>query len=87
MKINNIGPSGINPYKKQANKIEQYNKAKSMGADKVEISPAAKEMQQSSQLMKERQAKVEEIKSKVENGQYQVDPKAVAKGIFKFYKG
>ena len=45
MKINNIGPSGINPYKRQMNKLEEASNTLGKKADKVEISSTAKEMQ------------------------------------------
>jgi negative regulator of flagellin synthesis FlgM len=85
MKINNIGSSGINPYQKSLNKIDTSNQA-GKKTDKVEISSAAKEMQQTSQVEKERQAKVDQLKIQVQNGQYTIDPKAVAKSIVNFYK-
>jgi negative regulator of flagellin synthesis FlgM len=86
MKINPLGSQGINPYKRQMNKLDQANKTSSKAADKVEISSAAKEMQQESQISNERDAKVNELKIQVENGTYKVDPKAVAKSIVNFYK-
>ena len=52
----------------------------------MEISSAAKEMQQTHEIVKDRMARIDELKIQVQNGQYQVDPKAVAKGIAKFYQ-
>ncbi|PLR90816.1 flagellar biosynthesis anti-sigma factor FlgM [Bacillus sp. T33-2] len=86
MKINNIGSSGINPYKRQMNKLDNVGKASGKQADKVEISATAKEMQQSSQVSTERHQKVEELKVQVENGTYKLNPKEVAKSIINFYK-
>jgi negative regulator of flagellin synthesis FlgM len=86
MKINPLGSQGINPYKRQMNKIDQANKTTGKAADKVEISSAAKEMQQESQITNERDEKVNELKIQVENGTYKVNPKAVAKSIVNFYK-
>ncbi|WP_456273246.1 flagellar biosynthesis anti-sigma factor FlgM [Bacillus sp. AK031] len=87
MKINNIGASGVNPYKKQLNKLDQLSKPGQPKADKVEISTSAKEMQESLRIPKERQAKVDELKISVENGNYRVNSQEVAKSILKFYKG
>jgi negative regulator of flagellin synthesis FlgM len=85
MKINPYGTQGINPYKRQMNKLDQTGKTTGK-ADKVEISPEAKEMQhQVTNQTPERQAKIDEIKLQVENGTYKVDPKAVAKSIINFY--
>lgn len=86
MKINPFGSQGINPYKRQLNKLDQANKAAGKTADKVEISSAAKEMQQESQITNERDSKINELKIQVENGTYKVDPKAVANSIVNFYK-
>ncbi|MGM0843777.1 MAG: flagellar biosynthesis anti-sigma factor FlgM [Bacillota bacterium] len=86
MKINNINNSGINPYKRQQNNVEQAAKTNLQKADKLEISSAAKEMQGTSKLVKERQAKVEELKINVENGNYKPDPQKIAKGLINFYR-
>jgi negative regulator of flagellin synthesis FlgM len=85
MKVNSFGSQGVNPYKRQMNKMDQVGLAVNKQKDKVEISSTAKEMQQVSQLEKQRQAKVEELKFQVENGTYKMDPKESAKGIIHFY--
>jgi negative regulator of flagellin synthesis FlgM len=85
MKIHPFGSQGINPYKRQMNKLDQAGQATGKQKDKVEISSTAKEMQQVSQLAKQRQAKVENLKLQVENGTYQIDPKETAKGMIQFY--
>lgn len=84
VKINNIGPSGINPYKRQMNKLEEMKKATAQ-TDKVEISATAKEMQQVSSYPVQRQEKVEELKVQVENGNYKVKSKEVANSLINFY--
>lgn len=86
MKINNLGPSGINPYKRQMNKIDNMSKTTKPAADKVEISSTAKEMQQISSYSVQRQEKVEELKIQVANGNYNVDSKEVAKSLINFYE-
>jgi negative regulator of flagellin synthesis FlgM len=85
VKINPFGTQGINPYKKQMNKVDQAGYAVNKQKDKVEISSTAKEMQQVSQLTSQRQAKVDELKLQVENGTYKMDSKETAKGILQFY--
>ncbi|XJZ26955.1 flagellar biosynthesis anti-sigma factor FlgM [Bacillota bacterium Lsc_1132] len=85
MKINPFGSHGINPYKRQMNKMDQSGKMVPKQVDRVEISSTAKEMQQISQLPAERQAKVEELKNQVEKGIYKIDPQKVAKSIVDFY--
>jgi negative regulator of flagellin synthesis FlgM len=85
VKINPFGTQGINPYKKQMNKVDQAGRMVNKQKDKVEISTTAKEMQQVSQLATQRQAKVDELKLQVENGTYKMDSKETAKGILQFY--
>lgn len=85
MKINQFGTSGINPYNRQMNKLEGSARAKNSSADKIEISTTAKEMQQVSQYAATRQQKVEELKIQVENGNYKINPKEIAKSIVNFY--
>ncbi|MGD6804728.1 flagellar biosynthesis anti-sigma factor FlgM [Rossellomorea aquimaris] len=86
MKINNINNSGINPYKRQLSKLDQAAKTNPQKADKIEISSAAKEMQETSKLVQERKVKVEELKVNVENGTYKPDPQKIAKGLINFYR-
>ncbi|RFU68303.1 flagellar biosynthesis anti-sigma factor FlgM [Peribacillus saganii] len=85
MKINNFGPSGINPYKRELNKIENVKGTAKSASDKIEISSTAKEMQQSSQIPAQRQAKVDELRMQVENGTYKLNPRDTAKSIVDFY--
>lgn len=85
MRINNLGPSGLNPYKRQQDKLDHISGDVKKKADKVEISSTAKEMQSGTQLQLERQAKVDQLKIDVETGNYKVDPQKVAKSIIDFY--
>lgn len=85
MKINNYGTQGINPYKKQINKLDQANKTAGQGTDKVEISAAAKELQQVSQVSPERAEKIDALKKQVQSGNYEINPQDVAKSILNFY--
>ncbi|MBM7585868.1 negative regulator of flagellin synthesis FlgM [Bacillus pakistanensis] len=86
MKINNIGPSSVNPYKKHLNNnVNESLTSNQKKSDKIEISTKAKEMQEASKLSKERQAKVEDLKIQVQNGTYTPSSKAIAKGLKNFY--
>ncbi|WP_079506665.1 flagellar biosynthesis anti-sigma factor FlgM [Mesobacillus jeotgali] len=86
MKINNnFGTSGINPYKRQMNKLDTAANTQNKKADKVEISSTAKEMQQLSQVSVERKQKVDELKIQVENGTYKPDSRETAKSILNFF--
>lgn len=84
MKINRPGLFGVNPYQKQMEKMDHVKQANKK-QDKVEISSAAKEMQQANQLSAERQEKIDALKQQIQNGTYEVDVKATAKGIMDFY--
>lgn len=87
MKINNnIGPTGINPYKRQINKLEQVGATASTKLDKVEISSIAKGLQNINSVEVERQQKVDELKIQVQNGTYKPSSVDIAKGILQFYK-
>ncbi|MCR2822352.1 flagellar biosynthesis anti-sigma factor FlgM [Lederbergia panacisoli] len=84
MKINPFRSVEMNPYKKQLNKLEKQPAIAK--TDKVEISAEAKEMQKLPSIVKEREVRVAELKNQIQNGNYKVDLKEVAKGIAKFYK-
>lgn len=86
MKINNIGPSRINPYNQQMNKLDQVEATTKKKMDKVEISSIAKGMQYVSSLENDRQQKIDELKIQVENGTYKPNSTDIAKGIIQFYK-
>ena len=86
MKINHFGPTNnVNPYQRQLNKVNQTEQSGKKASDKLEISSAAKEMQQVSQSASSRQAKVDELKIQVENGTYTINPKEIAKSIVNYY--
>lgn len=85
MKINHIGLSNMNPYNRNTNNINKENQKLGKSTDKIEISTAAKEMQQISQYATERQEKVAEIKRQVENGTYKINPQEVAKSVYRYY--
>jgi negative regulator of flagellin synthesis FlgM len=86
MKINPFNNPRVNPYQRNADKVNQLKESQKP-LDKVEISSQAKGMQEISKISKERQARVEELKVQVENGTYKVDSKEIAKNMLKFYKG
>ena len=83
MKISQFGPVGMNPYKKQIEKMEKLQKT--AFTDQIQISTEALELQKGSRIETERQAKVEELKNKIESGEYQVNPREVAKKMYDFW--
>ncbi|MBS4178270.1 flagellar biosynthesis anti-sigma factor FlgM [Lederbergia citrea] len=84
MKINPFRPVDNNPYKRQVSKTEQPQAPGK--TDKVEISAEAKEMQQTPSIVKEREARISDLKNQVQSGNYKIDHKAVAKSIAKFFE-
>ena len=83
MKINNIRPMNVNPYNKQQEKIENYKLQKQK--IKLKYSPEALELQKGDQFEIERQQKVTELKSKVDSGEYKINPKEVARKMYSFW--
>lgn len=84
MKINNFRPVNMNPYNKQINQTNKQESAKR--SDKLEISAEALEMQQGgNQIEIERQQRVNELKNKVESGEYKINPEEVARKMYSFW--
>ena len=86
MKINNVGPAGMNPYKKNINRLEEAKQSSFQAKDKLEISTTAKELQQTSQVITQRQERREALKVSVQNGTYTLDAGETAKSIVDFYR-
>ncbi|HWO77297.1 MAG TPA: flagellar biosynthesis anti-sigma factor FlgM [Bacillus sp. (in: firmicutes)] len=85
MKIHNFGTPGMNPYKQTFAKQESILKQQPTGSDKIEISHTAKELQQQSTFVTDRQKKIEAIQTQIENGTYKVDAEKVAKSLVDFF--
>lgn len=83
MKINHIPGLKVNPYNKQAGKMEQTQKSTSK--DKIEISSEAMKLQKLGNLEAARQEKVDAIKKEVQSGQYEVNAKKVAEKMYSFW--
>ena len=66
--------------------MDQLGKLKQKKTDVVEISREAKEMQSISSIEKERQTKVEELKAKVQDGTYNLQPNQIAKSMIDYYR-
>ncbi|MDF2534994.1 MAG: anti-sigma-28 factor FlgM [Bacillales bacterium] len=84
MKIerNNLGP--VNPYKQHTN-IRRSNSSSFSGEDKIEISSAALEMQESSKFLTERNERIEQIKKEINSGNFKVNEFEVAKSLYNYY--
>lgn len=73
----------VNPYNKQMDKVDKLQGTKKQ--DKIEISTEALELQKGSQFEIERQEKVAELKSKIESGEYKVNPEEVARNMYSYW--
>lgn len=70
----------------QRNQIERQEQSDSVKKrDQLEISKAAKEMQQGSRIEQEREMRVKELKEQVDNGSYKVDAHAVARKFYDYW--
>ena len=58
---------------------------KPTSTDQIQISTEAMELQKGSRIETERQAKVDELINKIESGEYQVNPREVAKKMYEFW--
>lgn len=85
MKINNVGVNAVNPYKRQAQKLDAAEQTKTQAADQLQISSAAKELQTSSYAT-ERAERVQQLKAAIESGNYKVDANKVATDLLAFYR-
>lgn len=85
MKINNVGVNAVNPYKLQAQKLDATQQTKKQGADQLQISSVAKELQSSS-FATERAERIQQLKVDIESGNYKVDAKQVAGDLLAFYR-
>ncbi len=83
MKINHVGHVNLNPYNKQMEKMEGATKASKR--DKLEISTAALELQKGNPIELERQKIVEDLKNKVDSGEYKIEPKQIAEKMYSFW--
>ncbi|WP_242517931.1 flagellar biosynthesis anti-sigma factor FlgM [Halobacillus sp. GSS1] len=84
LKINGPNHTNINPYQKQMNKQAEIGQKK-QATDKIEISETAKQMQESGKNDSVREKLVDQVKSDVQQGNYQVDAKATAKKMLDFW--
>ncbi|WP_297990096.1 flagellar biosynthesis anti-sigma factor FlgM [uncultured Anoxybacillus sp.] len=84
MKIHRIQPMNVNPYERTA-RVEKPTKA-TKKIDQVEISSAAKELQEAAKFSSERLEKVERLKEEIESGTYKLDARAVAESVLRYYK-
>lgn len=86
MKINKINIPPINPYRTNQLKAEQAKEQAKIKTDKLEISPEAKQLSETSPITTERNERVQQLKAQIEAGNYKVEPEKLAANLIKHFK-
>ncbi|KSU83096.1 anti-sigma-28 factor, FlgM family [Fictibacillus enclensis] len=86
MKINSINHVNMNPYTRQNQPSSMKNEEMMNKSDELQISTEAKELQSSEQISPSRQEKLQDIKDRIEAGQYHADPMKVARKFYEYWK-
>jgi negative regulator of flagellin synthesis FlgM len=84
MKINGPNQANFNPYKSQIQKQIEYKKALKQ-EDQLEISSQALKLQENTKVNAKREAYVQEIKNRVESGQYEINYEKTAQKMIGFW--
>ncbi|MHA6258382.1 flagellar biosynthesis anti-sigma factor FlgM [Sporosarcina sp. CAU 1771] len=85
MKINKVNLPVVNPYQSNQLKADQAGKKQATQTDRLEISQEAKQLSEVSSYSLERNERVQQIKSQVDSGTYEVDAKKLAANILDYY--
>ncbi|AGT33473.1 hypothetical protein M493_16295 [Geobacillus genomosp. 3] len=86
MRIDHWFSLGVHPYR-QSSGIAPGKTGQTGRRDRVEISEAAKELQQRPTWAAEREEKVRRLKAQLDSGTYEIDARAIAEKLYQFYKG
>ncbi|MFS0674200.1 flagellar biosynthesis anti-sigma factor FlgM [Ornithinibacillus sp. 179-J 7C1 HS] len=84
MKINGPNQTNFNPYKNQIQKQMDLKKAVKQ-QDQLQISSQAMQLQENTKVNAQRDAYVQEIKNRVESGEYEINHDIVAKKMINFW--
>ncbi|WP_096269427.1 flagellar biosynthesis anti-sigma factor FlgM [Paucisalibacillus globulus] len=84
MKVNGPNQTNFNPYK---NQIQKQMEMKKVGKqqDQLEISSEAMKLQENTKVNAKREAYVQEIKNRVESGQYEINYEKTAQKMIDFW--
>jgi len=83
MKINGPNQTNFNPYKNQLQK--QADLKKDLKQDRIEISNEAKKLMESNKADPKREAYIQEIKDKVDSGEYKINYEKTARKMIDFW--
>ncbi|CAM3280552.1 flagellar biosynthesis anti-sigma factor FlgM [Filibacter tadaridae] len=86
MKINKINLPAINPYKANQLKTEHAQQKAKLQTDKLEISPAAKKLSETSTFTTQRNERVQQLKADVKAGTYEMDADKLASDLIDYFK-
>jgi negative regulator of flagellin synthesis FlgM len=84
MKIDGPNQTNFNPYKNQLQK--QADLKKDMKQDQIEISNRAKNLLENDKTNPKREAYVQDIKDKVDAGEYKINYEKTAQKMIDFWK-
>lgn len=85
MKIERFNTPAVNPYRNQQMKVDQAKQTNQLKTDKLEISSEAKKLSTATPIETERQQRVQQLKTQVQSGDYQVDAKELASSMLSYY--
>lgn len=83
MKINGPNQTNFNPYKHQIQ--QQRDLKKGMKQDQIEISNEAKKLLENDKADPKREAYIQEIKDKVDSGEYEINYEKTAEKMIDFW--
>lgn len=83
MKIHGTNRPNINPYYEQQQRLKQAQQKQSK--DRLEISETAMNLQKNDQIKEKRQAYVEDIKQRVESGEYTINYEKASQKLIDFF--
>lgn len=84
MKIHGPNTPNINAYKRQLHKQLEQKQA-TENKDKIDISHAAKKLQESKQLTEQRTERISNIKKLIKSGQYEVNIERTSEKMIDFW--
>jgi negative regulator of flagellin synthesis FlgM len=84
MKVNGPNQTNFNPYKNQIQKQMEMKKV-GLQKDQLEISTEALKLQENTKVSAKREAYVQEIKNRVESGQYEINYEKTAQKMIDFW--
>lgn len=85
MKINSLQSVKTNPYQKKITKERLETKSNKNERDKLEISTEAKKLLTGVE-MTDREKRIQEIKTLIESGDYEINYKRTAEKLLNFWK-